>query len=101
MQDPAARSHPLHVAGGHFAFIAQAVPMLNRSCEHVRDRLNPAMRMPGKSCQIVSRVLIAKIVQQQERIEILCLSKTERALQLHARAFNRRLRLNNLFYWSE
>ena len=101
VQNAAARRHPLHVAGGHLALVAQAVAVLDRTGQHIGDRLDPAMRMPGKSRQIIFRILVAEIIQQQERIEILGLAEAEGALQLYARAFDRRLRLNDLFYWTE
>ena len=91
VQNAAAGRHPLHVAGGHLALVAQAVAVLDRAGQHVGDRLDPAMRMPGKSRQVILRVVVAEIVQQQERIEVLRLAEAEGALQLHARAFDGRL----------
>src|SRR5438874_12936871 len=84
MEDAAARRHPLHVAGGHLALIAQAVTVLDRSSKHIRDRLDPAMRMPGESCEVVFRMIVAKVVQQQEWIEFFRFAEAENALQLHA-----------------
>ena len=75
--------------------------MLDRAGEHVGDRLDPAVRMPRESSQVVFRVVIAKIVQQQKRIEILCLAEAEGALQLHASALDGGLRLNDPFDWAE
>ena len=80
MENAASGGHPLHVASGHFALIAKAVAMLHRAGQHVRDRLDPAVWMPRKSCEIVFRVLIAEVVQQQERIEFLGFAETEGAL---------------------
>ena len=96
MQDAAAGGHPLHVAGGHFAFVAEAVAVLDRTGEHVGDGLDAAMRMPGKSRKVIFRILVAEIVQQQKRIEILGFAETEGALQLYAGAFESGLRLNDL-----
>jgi hypothetical protein len=101
VQNPAARRHPLHVARAHLALVAQAVAVLHRARQHIRNRLDSAMRMPRKSLQIIGRILIAKIVQQQERIELLGLPETEGALQLHTRALQRRFGLNHFFNWSE
>jgi hypothetical protein len=39
------------------------------------------VRVPGKSCDIVGRVVVAEIVQQKKRIEILGLAETEGALE--------------------
>jgi hypothetical protein len=44
--------------------------------------------MPGKSGSIIGWILIAEIVQQQKRIEILGLAEAEGALQLHASTLN-------------
>ena len=74
------RGHPLHIAGGHFAPVAQAVSMLDGAGEDVGDRLDSAVRMPWKSLQVVCRILIAEVVQQQERIEVLGLAEAKGAL---------------------
>src|SRR5438045_7840247 len=101
VENAAARRHPLHVTRGHLALVAQAVAMLDRAGEHVGDGLDAAMRMPGKSRQIILRIFIAEIVQQQEGIEILRFAETEGALQLYAGALNSGLRLNDLLYRTE
>ena len=88
VQDAAAGRHPLHVAGRHLALVAQAVAVLDRARQHVGNRLDAAVRMPRKSRQIIFGIVVAEIVQQQERIELLGLAETEGALQLHARAFD-------------
>src|SRR5450631_864178 len=56
------------------------------------------MRVPWKSGQIVRRILVAKIVQQQERIELLGFAETEGALQLHACSLNGGFGFKNLFH---
>ena len=101
VKDAAAGGHPLHVAGGHLALVSKAVAVLDRAGEHVGDRLNPPVRMPRKSGEVIFRVVIAKIVQQQKRVEILRFTEAESALQPHASALDRGLRLNNLFDWAE
>jgi len=101
MENAAAGGHPLHVAGGHFAFVAETVAVLDRPGEYVGDGLDPAVRMPGKSRNVIFRILIAEVVQQQEWIEILGLAETEGALQLHASALDCGRRLNDLFNWAE
>ena len=101
VQDAAARRHPLHVASAHFALIAQAVAVFDGAGKNVGDRLNPSVRMPRKSGQVIPRIVVAKIIQQKKRIEILRLAEAERALQLDARALDGRLGLNNLSNWSE
>src|SRR5438552_2498742 len=101
MQNAAAGGHPLHVTGGHFAFIAETVAMLDRTGEHVSYGLDAAMRMPGKSRQIVFGIVVSEIVQQQKWIEFLGRAETEGALQLYACALDCRRSLNNLFDWAE
>ena len=63
VQDAAAGCHPLHVAGGHFAFVAQAVTVLDRAGQHVGDRFDSTVRMPRKAGTIVLRFVAAKVVQ--------------------------------------
>ena len=80
MQDAAAGGHPLQIASGHLALVAKAIAVLDRAGEHVGDGFNPSMWMPRKSGQIIFRVIIAKIIQQQKRIEFLGLAEAESAL---------------------
>src|SRR5215470_9312409 len=96
MQNAAARGHPLHVTGSHLAAVAQAVAMFNGAGKHIGNGLDATVRMPRKSSQIVFWIFVAKVVQQQERIEVFGLTEAEGALQLYACAFNGRLRLNDL-----
>lgn len=67
VQDAAAGAHPLHVASGNIALVPKVVAVLDGAGEHVGDRLNPSVRMPRKSGQVIFRVVIAKGVQQQKR----------------------------------
>ena len=48
------------------------------------------MRMPRKAGKIVAGVVVAEVVEQQERIELGGVAESERALQLDAGAFNGR-----------
>ena len=88
VQNAAACGHPLHVAGGHAALVAELVAVRDFACQHVGDGLDAAMGMPGKSGEIVGRVLVAKVVEQQERVELLRFAEAEGALQLDACAFD-------------
>ena len=63
MQDAAAGGHPLHVARGHFALVAETIAVLDRASEHVGDGLDPAVWMPGKSRHVVPGIVVAEIVQ--------------------------------------
>src|SRR6202163_5150300 len=101
MEDSATGVHPLHVAGDHCALVAETVAVLDRTGEYVGDRLDPAVRMPGKSRNVIFWILIAEVVQQQARIEILGFAETEGALQLHASALDCGRRLNDLSNWAE
>jgi hypothetical protein len=60
------------------------------------SRLDATVRVPGKSCDIVGRVVVAEVAQHKKRIEILGLAKTEGALESDSRAFDGRLGLNDL-----
>src|SRR5215211_2409481 len=88
MHDPAAGGHPLHIAGAKRAAVAEAVAMIHRTRQHIGDRLNAAMRMPGKSGGVILRTVIAEVVEQEERVKRAGLAETEGAPQLHAGAFN-------------
>jgi hypothetical protein len=83
VENAAAGGHPLHVAGGHFAFVAETVAVLDRTGEYVGDGLDPAVRMPGKPSNVIFWILIAEVVQQQEWIEILGFAEAESALQIN------------------
>src|SRR5579864_6170271 len=101
VEDATAGGHPLHVSGSHFPLVAQAVAVFDGTGKHVSDRLDSAVRMPRESRAVVVGIVVSEIVQQKKRIEFRGLSEPEGALQLHARAFDRGFRLNNLLYWSE
>jgi hypothetical protein len=47
--------------------------------------------MPRESSQIILWNIIAKIVEEEEWVEIFCVSKTECSAKMHARAFKSRL----------
>src|ERR1700683_3195396 len=101
MNDSAARRHPLHVAGRDGVAVSHAVAMFHRPGQNIRDCFNAAMRMPGKSRQIIFRNVVAKIVEQKKWVEFFRISKAESAAQMHARAFQRGLGLNQLFNWRD
>src|SRR5262249_31399419 len=101
MEDAAASGHPLHVTHRHPALVAQAIAVLHRAGEHVRDRLDATVRMPREAGEVIARVLVPEIVEQQEGIEVLGLAEPKGALKLHARAFERRLGLEYLLDGAE
>ena len=89
----------------HCTSPAPSVPRLPRlspcstvPAQHVGDGLDAAMRMPREAGEIVGRVVVAEIVEQQERIELGRLAEAEGALQLHAGAFERGLGLDDAFH---
>ena len=94
VNNPAARRHPLDVARRNCPVVPHAVAVLHRSREHIGNRLDPAVRMPRKPRQIILRHVVAKIIQQQERVKIRSVAEAKGALQMHARAFRRWLGLD-------
>jgi hypothetical protein len=101
VQDAAAGCHPLHIAGRHLAFVTEAIAVLHGTREHVGDRFDSAMRMPGESRQIVFRVVVTEVIEQQKRIEIPGFAESESTLQPDTRSFDSGLRFNNSFNWPE
>ena len=74
------------------AAIAEAVAVIDRAREHVGDGLDAAMRMPGEAGEIFVGVVVAEIVEQEERIELLRVAEPEAALQFDSGPFERGLR---------
>jgi hypothetical protein len=54
--------------------------------------------MPWEACQIILRDVIAEVVQKKERIEVLRVPEAECPTQMHARAFKRWFRFDELLY---
>src|SRR5206468_4835406 len=88
MEDPAARRHPLHVTRSESALVSEAVAVVDGPREDVRDRFDPPMGVPGEPREVILGVLVAKVVEQEEGIELLRVAEAERAAQPHARAFD-------------
>ena len=97
VHDAASRRHPLHVARAEAAAVAEAVAVFDVSRQHVGDGFDPPVRMPRKAGEIIVRVLVAEVVEQQERIELRRVAEAERALQLDAGAFEVRARALHSF----
>ncbi len=87
VDDAAAGRHPLHVTGADRALVAEAVGVIDRAGQHVGDGLDAAVRMPGKAAQVVVGHVVAEVVEEQERIDVVGLAEAERAPQMHAGAF--------------
>src|ERR1700722_16364470 len=77
MDDAAARRHPLHIAGSDGATITDAVGVIHGSRQDVGDGLDPAMRMPGKSREVIFGHVVAEIIEQEERIEVRRIAKAK------------------------
>ena len=50
--------------------VAEAVAVLDGAGEDVGDRLDAAVRMPGKAREVVLGTVVAEVVEQQERVEL-------------------------------
>ena len=97
VEDAAAGGHPLDVARSHAALVAEGVAVGDFAGQDVGDGLDAAMRVPGEAGEVVRGVLVAEIIQQEERIELLCFAETEGALELNARTLDGGLGFKNLF----
>src|SRR4029450_6806952 len=87
VKDAAAGSHPLHVASAEIPAIPQAVTVLNRPGEHIRDRLDSAMGMPREAREVVVRLVVAEVIEEKKRVVIGGIAKAERPAQLDPGAF--------------
>src|SRR5207248_2129222 len=94
MNDAAAGGHPLHIAGADDAVISHTVTVVYRPGQDVGDRLNAAMRMPRETGKIIFRDIVAEVIQQEKRIEIVGIPETKCAPQMHARTFESGFRLD-------
>jgi len=92
MENAAPGRHPLHVARTEIAAITQAVAVFDVTGQYIGDRLDAAMRMPRKPGEILLRAVVAEIVEQQERIELGGVAKTEGAAKVNACALHGGLR---------
>ena len=90
MDDAAAGGHPLDLAGVDASTVAEAVAVLDRSCQDIGNCFDAPVRVPWKSRQVIFRIVVTEIVQQQERVEVRCIAETECAPQMHAGSFNGR-----------
>jgi hypothetical protein len=59
------------------------------------------MRMPGETGEIILGIVVAEIVEEQEGIGQRWIAEAESAVEMHAGAFKRRLRLRDLFHRSD
>jgi hypothetical protein len=97
VQDAAARTHPLHVAGKDSAFVAEAVAVGGGAFEHVGDGLDAAVRVVGEAADgTFERVVEGEVVEEQEGVEQVADARTEGAQQFDARALDGGLRFDDL-----
>src|SRR5271163_2663845 len=101
MDDAASGRHPLNFAGGDCAAVSEAVAVLDRAGEDIRDGFDAAVGMPRKPGKVVIRNVVSEIVQEQKRIELRRPAEAEGAPQMHAGAFPCRLGFDHLLYWSD
>ena len=92
VDDAAARRHPLDVAGRDGAVVAHAVAVLDGSGQDIGDGFDPAMWMPRKSRQVILRHIVAKIVEQEKRVEVGGIAEAEGSPQMHTSALESRFR---------
>ena len=62
VENAAPGGHPLHVARAQRPTVAQAVSVRDAAREDVRDRFDPAVRVPREAREVVLRVLVAEVV---------------------------------------
>src|SRR5882672_8619715 len=92
--------HPLHITRCDRTTIPHAVAVLHRSGKNISNRLNPAVRMPWKTRQIVFGNIVAEIIQKKKWVKVLRASETKRAPQMHACALQGGLGFNKALYRS-
>jgi hypothetical protein len=80
----------LHVAGAQGAAVPQAVAVIYRAGENIGDRLDSPVGVPGEPGQILLGALVAKIIEQQERIVLPRIPEAERPPEPDTRSFDRR-----------
>ena len=65
--------------------------------KNIGNGLNAAMWVPGKSREVVLWNVIAKVVEQEERIEVVGVAETKGAAQMHSRSLERGLGFDETF----
>jgi NAD(P)H-hydrate repair Nnr-like enzyme with NAD(P)H-hydrate epimerase domain len=101
VEDAAAGGHPLDIAGGHFAFVAERIAVLDGTGEDVGDGLDAAVRVPGETFEVVLRVLVAEVIEEEERIEIFGFAEAEGALEADACSFEGWFSRQDFSNWPE
>ena len=86
MNDAVTGGHPLRAAWAETAVVAEAVAMLHRAVDHVRHGFETTVRMRGKAGDVVTRNVRMNLIEQEKGIEHGQGARSERAVELDARA---------------
>jgi hypothetical protein len=60
-----------------FPLVSQAVAVVDRPRQHVSDGLDAPVRVPGEPGAVVSRIIVAEVVEQQEGVELARVAEAE------------------------
>ena len=91
MDNSASRGHPLDVAGSQFARVSEAVEVIDSSFQNVGDGFYAPVRVPRETLLKVFGSIVAKVVEEQERVKVPGVFKAEGSLKVDAGPFDRRL----------
>src|SRR6266705_337905 len=100
VDDAAAGGHPLHIARGDHARVAEAVAVLDRAAQHVGDGLHPAVGMPWEPVRILVGIVGTEIVEEKERNVLLRGTEADRTMEMDACTFDGGATLEHLAYTS-
>jgi hypothetical protein len=97
MHNSAPARHPLHVTGADHTLVAQTVGVARLALEHVRHGLYAAMWMHREPLQgAFGRVIEGEVVEEQEGIEGIGACRAEGAQQVHPRALEHLVGVDNM-----
>jgi hypothetical protein len=96
VENAAPGGHPLHISCGDGPVIAHTIAVRHFSAKYIRDRFDTAMKVPGKPGYVLTWVIVAKVVKQQEWVEGAWIAKAKGSLQMNACTFNGGLALECL-----
>src|SRR6266540_3584227 len=83
VQDAAPGGHPLHVARADDAGVPEAVLVGDTAAEHVRDRLDPAVRVDREPGDVVVWIVRAEVIEQEEGVQVIEVAGGDAAAQPH------------------
>jgi len=70
MNNPAAGRHPLNIAGSNDTAISDAVPVFDSTRKNVGDGFDATVGVPREAGQIIFRLIVSEIVQEEKRIKL-------------------------------